>query len=45
MQMWKQKLGSKATYTHLIQVFKSAGYQVKELKKYYIWSPLIAESV
>ena len=44
MQMWKQKLGSKATYSHLIQnqVFKTAGYQgynkiiMLKLKKYYL---------
>ena len=27
LQMWKQKLGSKATYDNLISVFKCAGYQ------------------
>ena len=42
MQMWKQKLGSKATYSHLIQVFKTAGYRgynkiiMLKLKKYYL---------
>ena len=25
--MWKQKLGSKATYNDLIHMFKGAGYQ------------------
>ena len=27
MQKWKQKLGTKATYNNLIQVFKQAGYE------------------
>ena len=27
MEKWKQKLGSKATYSNLIAVFRRAGYQ------------------
>ena len=27
MEMWKQKLGSGATYSNLIQVFENAGHK------------------